>query len=1232
MKSFTKMFYFPLLIFALSTVDIFAFATYTSGSNASTLATQIQGVGITISNPTITHGAGTQVGVYSNGINGAGLEIDEGIILTGSTVVESFTTNSSGSISKQPSGQYTDTDLVAIDSSAVFNPVIFEFDVTLDTNTRLLLIDYQFASDEYNEYVGSRFNDAFGFFISGGDLPAGVVYNIARVVDNQTFVTISNIGNYLPVTVNNVNNGTLGIYDDATPENLTNSAFFIDNIALNNGGTSPVIVEYDGLTHILHATLDNLTPGQTYHFKMALADTGDAQWDTGVFVNKISGLREPSICYDYAYKQNGLFLTEGYDAAKGPFVSGDVTANDPTLPIEVAMYFQNTQDSEIVASNINLDIIDINTTQATYKTESVSVTETNSLTKIPVADVDLNVSNSYIKEIPVTSFDAFEYFYTYFSLDPKMQTLSLPIVARITYDLTIPLSANDNLTITRSSLIDTDVPICGGGLTEFLPVYGAFNIIENGLYIDATNYSYNLNTQVTNRDANLSLVSIDMNETSNPDLHTLKSITTVVGVDMLDLKSFHYTGAACSESGNSISDREWIILDNTFKTDLITNNVNFYKTARENVALRLSYNVDNNGSIIKLEKITDNGETRWNVLNFSNAVKTGECAVDIANGVDRVAQWCSNAGASFNSAMTKSELDICMECVYGLSTKLICARDNFSIRPEAFLMHIDDQDQNHSATPSQRLTTNASGLIVTTNPRLNLAAGYYYNLEVKATNHLDNTASVGYNFHLNTQSGTSSGYGWVPSDVTLDPTKCNDIVDHNFTTKFINGAAEMNTSINQVGDYTLSMLDTSWTSIDSVQQSHHTGNYFLNGSDCVLDSADVASVNAYDSNNGCNISSHPLIASDSNLVFNDYNITFHPYKFNVTNLLTIGMNDANSSFVYMSDFDKDENMSIHLNNTIIAQGYNGVKTTNFTDGCYAKELLLNVTKTPTKNTALVYRFRVHDLNSTQDLNGSILANNLDLNISKTFPKRFFNKALLGESRIRTNMNFDKDTNTSAVANPEQITYGFIKFNDLSNTFYADLNSNQTADGNQTIAKTINHYQGSTSAAKTTIVCDATSPCQSGANGEPDVLIYYEVYCDGNTSGNECNATIIPNYDTAIRRIPGWYTNTEHVEATFDKVTDINDTKVTVSVIDTDGAFYIINRVHSYNTTTNTLPYATYMKDTVPRWLIYNTTDSNASVNLHEIEYRGKIAWSGSHDSNTTTKTKYINRVNRRTMW
>ncbi len=1199
--------------------------TATDNVSATTLAKAIEGTGITITNPVIKHGAPTQYGIFSNG-NAAGLEIDSGIILTGMNVQESFTTNSNWRTSIQESGTYSDSDLTAIDSSAIYNPIIFEFDVTLDENTRLLLIDYQFASEEYNEYVGSRFNDAFGFFISGGDL--NQTYNIARVVDNNTYVTVDNLANYAPVTVNNVNNGSVGTYDDSTPEILTNSQYFIDNCDEDNGGPDcdqknpPVQVEYDGLTHTLHATLDNLTPGETYHFKLAIADTSDALWDTGVFIHQINGLREPSLCYDYAYKQNNVYFTEVYDSASGPKISGSVIANDPAYPVEVSMYLKNTKESEILVSNVTFNIIDINTTQATYTPESVWVTQPGNAFKTKIDDAVLDVSDSYIKNIPIDSFDAFEYFYTYFSLDPKQSKLDMPLNAKIDYDLTIPLSANDSLTVHRTSFIDGDVPLCTGGDFTYRPAKGIFNIV-NANYatsLTSTGYFDNLPTQVTKRVGNFKVLSLDPDNLDQP-----KGISTIVAVDMIDAAAYHDTNASCQELSSSISDRIWVLFENNAT---ITNfdasigiSPDFYKNARQNAAFRVSYNVMTESGDMPLVQKENDGT--YTIINWRTEWEGESCMQDMdgnPSNLDSVASYCNDTGNNPN------DLIACMECVYGFDVRMVCSRDNFAIRPEA--LHIRLSDSN---------TSSGTIMVPEGNTTQNIAAGYDYTIEVNATTYIDDTPSFGYvkSFSDTTVPKDVFAYQWAPSSGVVT-TGCNDTDDKNETITITHGTVTDTTKINQVGEYNLVLRDKSWTAVDSdpAYMTHHSGSFFKAGLDCVADSSDVV-LTTVAGLNGCEISSNhynPYLGKQ----YYDYKLNVLPYKFDLSTIgSSTGLNDANATtnnFVYNANIDDtngsgvytDLNMSYHIYGNIEAKGQNDSALTNFVAGCYAKDIGVTLPRSSYADTNMTFRQSLEtlDQNNTRISIGFEDANNSKFLVF--VPQSSFAKQLNGKANVRIRYNFARDI--SQARNPQQITFNTLSV-DCNNTAECQSIANSSTTFQPTSTKVINDtiyfYYARAHAPKM-----VTNGPDGTAKG------YYEVYC----YGSGCNKNYLPDElaggTSSNSDDPRWWINTAH-SYDYGKIKMVSQKRTPANVsatlsVSADGSY--TNIALHYNGSKG-YPYRAIMNIVPDKWLIYNKYDANADHNEFEAQFNNDTsAWIGSGETQDATETKKFGYKDRTLTW
>jgi hypothetical protein len=228
--------------------------TITSDTNTVQLVNNFILSGVTASNILYT-GAANTLGSFANG-NTTNIGLTNGIIMTTGLLdtvpqIGSPVSNFANSDNSAPGCAELDNLILG---SITYNASKLEFDLVPAGN--VLEFQYVFASEEYPEYVGSSFNDVFGFFINGAN-PSGGNY-----VDSNIAIIP---GTSLPVAINNVN-ATL------------NSTYFIDNQTLN-GQT----IVFDGFTTVLLAQIF-VNPGTTYHLKMAIADVGDGIFDSGIFL------------------------------------------------------------------------------------------------------------------------------------------------------------------------------------------------------------------------------------------------------------------------------------------------------------------------------------------------------------------------------------------------------------------------------------------------------------------------------------------------------------------------------------------------------------------------------------------------------------------------------------------------------------------------------------------------------------------------------------------------------------------------------------------------------------------------------------------------------------------------------------------------------------------------------------------------------------------------------------
>ncbi len=245
--------------------------TVTQSSNSQTLSQLLAGSGVTISNYTLScsaNGSGTFTNTNTN------LGMPGGVILASGRVQN--VPNASNVFASTQFTATGDAQLSTLTTGTIYDPCVLQFDIV--PQGPLLKFDYVFASEEYPEWVCSRFNDVFGFFITGPN-PGGGTYN------NRNIALID--GTNLPVAINTINPGTPGANANGGTCNASNQSTSYSSLYTNNQVPVNTSIVYDGMTHLLTATAA-VTPCQTYHLKIAIADVADRIYDSGVFLSAYS--------------------------------------------------------------------------------------------------------------------------------------------------------------------------------------------------------------------------------------------------------------------------------------------------------------------------------------------------------------------------------------------------------------------------------------------------------------------------------------------------------------------------------------------------------------------------------------------------------------------------------------------------------------------------------------------------------------------------------------------------------------------------------------------------------------------------------------------------------------------------------------------------------------------------------------------------------------------------------
>jgi len=235
---------------------------------------ELLGEGVQITNVTY-EGENSAVGFFTNGSNNIGLE--DGILLTtGSvrTVGANIGVDQVGSVeaSVDNGSIVQDADMTSLADFSLFN--ISKYTITFIPSSDSIRFRYVFASEEYPEFVCSDYNDIFGFFISGPGINGPYennAENIALIPGTDT-----------PVKINNVNSGVVG--SEGTLTNCQNGNGFLNfsEFYRDNDGSSSQPV-FDGFLDVFTASA-RVIPCSTYTIKIVVADQGDPQRDSGVFI------------------------------------------------------------------------------------------------------------------------------------------------------------------------------------------------------------------------------------------------------------------------------------------------------------------------------------------------------------------------------------------------------------------------------------------------------------------------------------------------------------------------------------------------------------------------------------------------------------------------------------------------------------------------------------------------------------------------------------------------------------------------------------------------------------------------------------------------------------------------------------------------------------------------------------------------------------------------------------
>ncbi len=247
---------FIVLLLLLSGTRASSQLTITSAPDAMALVQKLVGDGVSISN--VSFSGNLVMAGFFNNFGGTQLNIDSGIVLTNGRAFarppQLGLVGTSGQNADNILGLPGDPQLSAEVSGNTNDACVLEFDfIPLGDSIRF---NYVFSSEEYRTYV-CQFNDAFAFFISGPGIAGS--QNIALIPRTIYPVTIDHIQDV-----------------GACP----GKPFFPQYYVHNDPNS---FFTHNGHTTVLTAESE-VTPCETYHLKLVIADVGDFAFDSGVFL------------------------------------------------------------------------------------------------------------------------------------------------------------------------------------------------------------------------------------------------------------------------------------------------------------------------------------------------------------------------------------------------------------------------------------------------------------------------------------------------------------------------------------------------------------------------------------------------------------------------------------------------------------------------------------------------------------------------------------------------------------------------------------------------------------------------------------------------------------------------------------------------------------------------------------------------------------------------------------
>jgi len=950
--------------------------------------------------------------------------------------------------------------------------------------------------------------------------------------------------------------------------------------------------------------------------------SGGDRYTPSFFIMSAELIR-PKLCYDYAYQQDNRYFTEENNGSLDPHIKGKLFSSNN---IAVSLFIRNKEDSDFTIQNLTTSVVPIDTTQATYVDNSTEAILPGETLRHPVTPA--NSDEGAILDAPIGTIKGNEFFYFYYDLEPKGFEIDMPMNIYLDYNATFNLPNGTVVELPPyHQQVNRDIPMCVEGNFSYAPVYGIFNVEQQGLN------AYNIYTQIARRVDNFEIKAYDAN-----DLESTINVEAAVAIELIDAGAYHETQTSCQEPDTALTPRIWMLFENQESINFTQNEIDeaifqthtvkhgtlnqaeeFYAVARQNSAFRVSVVTDSNGSILQVVK---DASGHYSIRNLSDQEKL---TIDMGNGAGKcgndATQTISNKCP--DTMPDKEAVAECMECLYDYNLKYICSRDNFAIRPHAFKISLNDD--NTSVVVSD--FANNTNLAGSRNAPVNLVAGYPYRFDINATSYTNENGVVGYTQRFaNDTPDRRAAMVWDPDPLHIT-TACNAPEDQNMSFSMIGGTntnpnpintwADRHDALDNVGEYQFIVSDEEWTKYDWDPRliQHHNKPHFLQNQleDCIVNDTSVGTVGTPSGRSGCLISSQHLPS------YHPLYIRAYPYAIDTTQLQRGArpQRASGNTFVYVNTLDPyadypygfqnitDHNMSYNIGGTLTAKGYSGNILTNFVDQCYADDLTMQLRYRYLDNSGPdaqhPFKYELHTPVTGENFADVPADNKIDLTAANFLPGQ------QGSSTIDLGYNFDRDMGT-----PFDPIYMSIEDYNLSyktqpTTLYAKGVSDYHIESRLPLDQNITFIYGR--AMPNRFLYDSIT------SSSVQTPVSIAAYCSLGLIG--CQNRGLPVIASGLLQDAqsasnNWWFVQQHDQTQNDGDILLQAStggSVTPQVIPTDG----IDGSVTVTNTSGATPHSVDIDLTTPdtaRWLIFNKGSNTIPQPFYRVRFIGSSGWTG----------------------